>query len=205
MRPDQKRFTEAFPGRVKNILLHPRDEWQTIKEEQTTYWSIIIRYLAIMAAIPPVSAIAARLTIDRGIVSNTIHSPLVYVIATNVVWYFVIIINIIITAAVITAVVEKNHTGWIGHRGLKLAVYSFTPSFLVCILIIIPRLNWLLYVAIVYSIYLLYVGIRSMTEAGQVKAAWYAGTSFFAVGLIVGILNMFEYMLESFIARKVFF
>jgi hypothetical protein len=35
----------------------------------------------------------------------------------------------------------------------------------------------------------------------QSKAAWYAVASFTAAGVIVGVLNMFEYLFESYLAR----
>jgi len=44
-----------------------------------------------------------------------------------------------------------------------------------------------------------------MTGLSRRRAAAYAVVSFLAAGLIVGTLNGMEYMLESFIANKVFF
>jgi hypothetical protein len=193
---------EPFLKRVKNLLFHPRREWEIIKEEQTSYQRLISSYLGIIAAIPPAAAVAERVLFDRGIAGS---SPLGYVVAANILWYFVIIVNVLITAAVITAVACKDETGWISLKGFKLAVYSFTPTFLVCILMIIPRLNWFIYASILYSLYLLYLGIRSMAGVEQGKAAWYAAASVLASGLIVGVMNMFEYLLESFIASKIAF
>jgi len=193
---------QPFFQRVKNMLFHPRTEWELIKEEQTSYGRLISSYLGIIAAIPPVSAVAERMIFGRGIAGN---SSLGYVLATNILWYFVIIVNVLVTAAVITVVACRNESGWIGLRGFKLAVYSFTPAFLVGILIIIPGLNWFIYAAILYSLWLLYLGIRSIVGVEQGKAAWYTAVSFLAAVLIVGAMNMFEYMLESFITSKIVF
>lgn len=193
---------KPFLKRVMNMLFHPSSEWEIIKEEQTSYRRLISSYLGIIAAIPPISAIAERVIFGRGIAGS---SPLGYVLATNMIWYFVIIVNVLVTAAVITVVACRNETGWIGLRGFKLAVYSFTPSFLVGILMMIPRLNWFIYAAILYSLYLLYLGIRSMLGVEQGKAVWYTAVSFVAAALIVGAMNMFEYMFESFIASKMVF
>ena len=189
--------------RIRNILVKPRDEWQVIKEEKTTYGNLITGYCALISAIPPIAAVMERFIFNRGIVSNAVQSPFGYVMATNVLWYLVIMVNVIITGVIITAIVAKKEPG--GLPGLQLASYSYTPLFLVGILIIIPRLAWLIYPAILYSLYLLFLGIRTMTGLSQRKAAAYAAVSFLAAGLIVGTLNGMEYMLESFIANKVFF
>jgi hypothetical protein len=194
-----------FVGRVKNILLVPRSEWRVIHEEPGTYANILFKHVAVIAAIPPVMAIGERLIFNRGAVSNAVHSPVAYVLATNVLWYLMIILNVIITGSVISTIVIRNESGWMNVRGLKLAVYSFTPSFLISILIVIPALNWLIYAALAYSVFLLYLGIRTMTGLRRQKAAVYALASFIAAGVILGGLNMFEYMFESFLAGKLFF
>lgn len=194
-----------FLRRVQNLFFHPQDEWLSIKEENTTYRNILLGYVAVLAAIPPVSSVVERVIINTGIVSNAVHSPLRYVLAANVAWYLVIIVNMIITAAIITALVIPRESGWMSITGLQLAGYSYTPLFLVGILIIIPRLSWLLYPAILHSVYLLYLGIRTVTDLDKRKAVLRAGASFFAAAIIVGTLNMLEYMFESFIAGKIFF
>lgn len=191
--------------RIRNIVVKPRDEWQVIKEEKTTYGDLITGYCALIAAVPPVAAVVERFIFNRGIVSNAVQSPFGYVIAANVVWYLVILVNVIITGVVITALVARKEPGWVSLPGLQLASYSYTPLFLVGILIIIPQLAWLIYPAILYSLYLLFLGIRTMTGLSQGKAAAYAVVSFLVAGAIVGVLNGMEYMLESFIANKVFF
>lgn len=195
----------GVPLRIRNLLVKPRDEWQVIKEERTTYGNLITGYCALISVIPPVAAVLERFIFNRGIVSNAVQSPFGYVIATNLLWYLVIMVNLIITGAVITAVVTPKDPGWTSLRGLQLASYSYTPLFLVGLLIIVPRLAWLIYPVILYSLYLLYLGIRTMTGLSLRKAAAYAVVSFLAAGLIVGTLNGMEYMFESFLANKVFF
>lgn len=194
-----------FLRRIKNLFVHPGDEWLTIKEENRTCRNLLLGYVAVLTAIPPVSAVLERVIINREAVSNAVHSPLRYVLAANAVWYFVILANMIITAAVINALVMPRDSGWMSARGLQLAGYSYTPLFLVGILIIIPRLAWLLYPAVLYSLYLLYLGIRTMTGVEKGKAAWRALASFLVAAVIVGALNTLEYMVESFVAGKVFF
>jgi len=190
----------GLPLRVKNILLSPKAEWKVIQEERTTYRALIFSYVAVVAMAPPLSAVAERLMFGRGMAGAL---PLGQVLALNVLWYFMIVINIVIFSAVITAVVFSNETWWSSLRGLQLASFSFTPLFLAGIPAIIPQLSWSLYPAILYSIYLLYLGVRTMTGAAQGKAVAYAVVSFLAAALIVGTLNGLEYMLESFMAAKV--
>jgi fumarate reductase subunit C len=65
----------------------------------------------------------------------------------------------------------------------------------------IPGMGWFAYGAVLYSVYLLYLGIRSLLDMVHSKAAWYAVASFMAAGVIVVVLNLFEYLFESYLAR----
>ncbi len=103
--------------RVKNILIRPRHEWRVIKDEPATYASLIFRYVGVLAAVPPAAAVAGRAVFDRGIAGNAVHNPLPYVIAANILWYIMIIVDVLITAAVIAAVVAAVGFARIGLRG----------------------------------------------------------------------------------------
>ncbi len=62
-------------------------------------------------------------------------------------------------------------------------------------------MGWLGYGAVIYSVYLLYLGIGSLLDMEHSKAAWYAVASFMTTGVIVGVLNLLEYLFESYLAR----
>jgi hypothetical protein len=186
--------------RIRNILLRPGEEWKVIKEEETTPRTMLAGYLAVIAVVPPAAAVLERVFLGGSVAGR---QPVGYVITTNILWYLVIILNMVITAAVFTAIFTPRER-WLSPAGLKLT-YSFTPVFLVSALLLAPRMVWLLYVAILYSVYLLYLGVRSLTDVAPGKAALSAFGSFIAAALIIGLLNGLEYMLESFVMSKVFF
>lgn len=185
--------------RIRNILFRPQQEWHAIRDEAATYQQILFGYVAVLAAVPPSAAVLERLLFGAKVAGS---QPLGYVLAANLLWYLVIILNMVITAVVFTAMIISSERRWTDLRGLKLAAYSFTPLFLVSGIVIVPRLNWLIYGAILYSIYLLTLGIVTMIQSGKGKSAWLAVASCLAAGVIVGFLNGLEYMLESYIMQR---
>ncbi len=186
--------------RIRNILLSPRQEWKQIQQEQASAEKLITGYGAFIAAVPPCAAVAERILFGGHVAGR---QSLAVVLATNLVWYPILLLNMIVTAAVLTFVISGQRR-LIDLQGLQLAVYSFTPLFLISIVTVIPGLSGLIYAAILYSLALLYLGIRA-TGAGQGRAAWHTAASFFVAALIVGSLNAVEYLVESFIATKVFY
>ena len=196
---------KALLGRVRNILLRPGVEWRVIKDEPASYPNVIVRYVAPLAAIPPAAAVLGRFVFDRNIPDSALSLSLNYLLFTNLLWFGMNIVSVMITGTVITAIMAATESRWRGVRGLQVAAYSFTPLFIAGFLASIPFMAWSLAPAVVYGVYILYQGTRALTTIQGTKAVWFTGVSFLAAAVIVGVMNMFEYMLESFVARRMFF
>lgn len=195
---------KALANRVGNILLHPMTEWQAIKDESATYKDILFRYVAILAVIPPAAAIAGRYLLDRKISNSVIHSSFEYIAFTNLLWYCMYVLNVVIAGAVITAIITTPDSRWSGLQGFKIAAYSFTPFFIAGLIAVFPKMGWIVYGAILYSIILLYLGVVSLSRVGRTQAAGYVIASFLSAAVIVGVMNLFEYVLETFVTSRMF-
>ncbi len=114
------------------------------------------------------------------------------------------VVNVVITGAIIAAILVTVESRWSGLTGLKLAAYSFTPLFAAGILAVIPHLAWSVPLAIGYGVYLLYLGIRALTPATRTGAIGYTVASFLAAAVIVGVMNLFEYYFESLVVKQLF-
>ncbi len=201
MRSDLQGSIKSAFVRARNLLIRPQAEWQAIKGEPAGYKTGLVGYVAILALLPPLSAVIGNVIFDRNIVNRSLHYPLGYVLAANLLWYGMILLNVAIAGAIVTAVATRDDPGWLGLRGLKIAAYSFTPLFVAGVAIVIPGLDWLIYPAILYSVYILALGIITLIGTKPAKAAWHAFISFVAAGFILGMLNLFEYMFESYVAK----
>lgn len=190
---------KALMVRVKNILIHPNIEWQVIKDETTTEKQVIVGYVAGLAAVPVAVSVIEAIAFGSGTTGGVPSASMGSLLMRYVLWYFMIVIDIMILGAIINVFVTGR--GSPKNQGLKIAAYSATPLLLVGIVLSLPRAGWLAYVAILYSVYLLSLGISLLMEIRQSKAAWYAVASFLAAGVIVGVLNLFEYLFESYLTR----
>ena len=190
-------------NRINNILIHPKDEWLAIKDEPPTLKEIF-KYAAILAAIPPAAAMAGRILFDRNIPDSALSSSFSSLLLTNMIWYGMYVVNVVITGMIIAAVLTIADSRWNGLRGFTIAAYSFTPLSLAGCFGVVPYLGWTIYPAILYGIYLIYLGITLLAGIPKQKAAWFALSSFSAAAVIVGVMNLFEYVLESFLVGKVF-
>jgi hypothetical protein len=186
---------KALLNRMINILIRPRDEWLLIKDEPTTYAKLLLKYVAPLAAIPPLAVIAGSFVFGKNLPNTT----LAHLLITNLLWYCMYVLNVVVVGAVITAIVTAPDARWTGAQGFKVAAYSFTPLFIAGIIAVIPKMGWVIYAAMLYSIALLHLGIAGIAGTPKKQAAWYAVASFFAAAVLVGIMNFGEYFLESFL------
>lgn len=199
----EKEFIRALLVRVLNILIRPRDEWRAIRDEPKTYSAVIFHYIAILAVIPPATAVIDGIVFGSLAVKKSSLFFLSYLLLPNVLWYGISIINVVITGAIITAVVRASESRWSSLEGLKIAAYSFTPLFMAGVLAFVPGMNWIVYVAILYSVYLLFLGIMGLAVTGKKQAIGYTIAVFFATSVILGIMNLLEYFFETTLLNKI--
>jgi hypothetical protein len=189
----------AILNRMVNILFRPREEWQVIKDEPVTYSKLLLQYVAPLAAIPPLAVIISAFLLNGHLSKNNV---LVHLLITNLLWYCMYVLNVVVVGVVITAIVTSRDALWTGVQGFKIAAYSFTPLFAAGCIAVFPRLGWIVDVAILYSIYLLYLGIVGSAGTSKNRSVWYTAASFLAAAVLVGVMNVGEYFLESLVVNK---
>ena len=91
---------KALVSRVRNLLLRPGAEWQLIRDEPTTYLNILLRYVGILAVIPPIAAILGRVLFHSNIPDSALSSSFGYLVLTNALWYVMYVVNVVITVSV---------------------------------------------------------------------------------------------------------
>jgi len=181
-------------NRMVNIFTRPREEWQKIRSEPTTYRNVLLLYVAPLAALPPLAVIANSFVFGNHLSSNA----LAHLLITNLLWYCMYVLNVVVVGAVITAIVTADAL-WTQLQGFKVAAYSFTPLFIAGFIAVIPKMGWVIYAAMLYSIYLISLGITTIAGTSKNQSAWYAVASFLAAAILVGVMNLGEYFLESFV------
>jgi len=171
--------------RAKNILLTPAKEWDVIKGENLTIVDMFTKYAMILAVIPAVAGFIGFVVIgvSYGFGLN-IHWP----VGTALVWmilsYALSLGGVFLLAFIIDTLAPTFGCTKNLQAAVKIAVYSFTAVWVVGILAIIPVLSILLWVGILYTGYLIYLGIQKLKEPTQDKLIPYFVVSIVALILI---------------------
>ena len=159
----------ALVDRAKNIILSPKTEWDVIAAETTPPGALITGYVLPLAAISAVASFIGTSLIGFGMFRMSIGwglGMLVYQLIMAVVSVFVV--SLIIDALAPTFGGTKNR-----NQALKVAAYSYTPAWVAGILMILPMLGILVFLAALYGIYLLYLGLPRLMRNPPEKSAGY--------------------------------
>lgn len=185
-------------GRVKGIVLNPKQEWQTIAGETSTIADLYKSYIVILAAIGPVASIIGMSIIGISLpFTGSYRVPIGSSLASAIVQYVLILAGVYILALVINALAptfsgEKNI-----NQAFKVAAYSYTPGWLVGIFMVIPALG-ILGILGLYGLYILYMGLPLLMKAPQEKSTGYLVAVIIAAIVIFAIIGAISHNFISY-------
>jgi hypothetical protein len=173
--------------RVKDIILKPTDTWAEIKTEQTTIRELFTSYAMILAAIRPIAAFIGFSLVGASWVWFSYRIPIGVGIAHAVVFYVLSLVGVYVMALIIDALAPNFGSQKNQINAMKVAVFSWTPSWIAGILMIIPPLSIIAGLISLYSLYLIYVGLPILMETPKDKAMGYCIVTI-VVSIVVFIL-----------------
>ncbi len=164
--------------RVKNILVDPKAEWPQIRREPGDIVFLFANYVAVLAAIPAICGWIAWI-VGGG--------PVVTGVLVTLVRYALSFASVYLLALMIDALAPTFEATKSFDNALKLAVFSATPFWLSGILSLLPGLGFVRILVLIYSAYLLWLGIPPLMRAPQDKALAYTG-AVAACAVAIGIV-----------------
>jgi hypothetical protein len=149
--------------RVKGIILSPKTEWPVIAGEPGDVGYLFSNYVAILAAIPAVCGFIGSVIVGAPIIGALLAAVIQYVLAFVAVYIVALIVNLLAP----TFGSQKSFAS-----ALKVTVYSYTPSWLAGVFLLIPGLRFLTILGL-YGLYLLWLGLPPVMKTPPEKAIWY--------------------------------
>lgn len=162
--------------RVKKILLSPKEEWEVIKQETTTVQNLFTQYAVILAAIPAIAGLIGFSSFGFGTGFNwAIVTYILTLVSTFVVGY-------IIDALAPTFGSTKDLT-----ESMKVSIYASTASWVGGIFNLIPLMSFVSFIAGIYSLFLMYWGLKIIKEVPENKMVGYF-IAIIVVSIVISII-----------------
>jgi len=169
--------------RVKDILLRPKQTWPLIAAEESDITTIYTQYVMILALIPAIAGFIGMSLVGINVGGQTVLVPLFSGVLNMVVSYVMSLLMIYALALLADRLApnfsgEKNLVA-----ALKLIAYSSTSGMVGGLFSLFPGFWFLGFVASLYSLYLLFIGIPVIMKSPREKALPY--TAFIVVGALI--------------------
>ena len=161
--------------RVKKIILKPKDEWVIIDQETTSVQELVTRYLMPLALIAAIASF-----VGYGFIAK--HGFGIGV-KFGIIYFVVYLGGALISAWIIDSLASSFGSTKDFRKAMQLVIYSYTPMMVAAVILIFPSLGWIMMLAGLYSLYILYLGFKPLMKTPDDKIAVY-----FIVSLVVIIV-----------------
>ncbi len=174
--------------RAKAMVLSPAAEWRTIEPESGDAIYLFANYVAILAAIPPVCEFLRRGVFGWGGRLGPLHHVGFFSSLGGAIVHYVVTFVVVYAMAVIIDGLAPTFSGQKSQQSaLKLSVYSLTPAWLAGVFALIPGLGFLRLIALLYSVYVFWLGLPIMMKPPPDRAGPYA-LAVIACGIVLSFV-----------------
>ena len=170
--------TPAIVARIKGILLTPKTEWPVIEQEPTTTAELYTGYVMLLAAFTAVLSLVRSSVIGVHVpFGDNVRLPLTTGLMSAVVAFVMGLIGLFVVGVIINVLAPTFGGQKDQRQALKTAAYAFTPGWLSAVFYLLPSMGTLLqFLAGLYGIYLLYLGLPVLMRSRPDKAVGYTAT-----------------------------
>ncbi len=164
---------------AKQFILNPKSEWDVVKEDNSTASQHVITYVFPLALISAVAVFIGVGLIGYRVLGYRVQS-VSGGLAQAIMSLASILIGVYVSGFVIHKLAPTFDTTVSLDKSVKLVGFSYTAILLAGVLNIFPPLAFLTFLGGLYSLYILFLGFKPMTNVSDEKS-----TSYFIVSILV--------------------
>ncbi len=168
--------------RAKNIIMTPKTEWPVIAGESPNIGQIMTGYVLPLALIPAVAKIIG-LAFIGGMLSVS------YSLAMGVFTFAVAVLSVYLAAYIIDFLAPNFGSQKNLGRSFQLVAYSSTPGWVAGALYVFPFISWVVMLASLYGLYLLYLGLPPIMKTPQDKVVIFLVIAIIAVCVVYAVVG----------------
>ena len=158
--------------RVRNICVSPSTEWPVIEQENTPQGDLVTGYLLPLAAVGAIAGVIGSSLI--GIPMLGVRAPFFASLVGACIGILFTVIGCFVIGFIINALAPTFGGRQDANQAFKTSVYCYTPVLVGGVARVLPLLGGLVQiVAVLYSLYVLYLGLPIMMKAPRDKAPGY--------------------------------
>lgn len=176
--PEPPGRADGVIGRIKGILISPKEEWPRIAAEPASAMDTFVKWAVPLAAIPAVASFLGGQLFGFSAFGVTFKPALMPALGNALAQYVIGLVGVWVLAVIIDWLAPSFSATKSKDAAMKVAAYSYTASWIGGIFLLAPSLGAIGILVGLYSLYLLWVGLPIVMKPAADKA-----TTYFAVTL----------------------
>jgi hypothetical protein len=187
------------------LVKNPLSFMNANKDTPSTTNGIMINYVAVLAAIPFIATLIGDLWYyDLYLPVSFVGSFVAYAFVSAILVYILSIVAVYVIAIVIRTLAPSFNSSADEMKSLKLASYIYTPVFLIGILDIIPPLEVITILGVLYGLYILYLGLPVLVGTPKERVVTYLVAVVIATLIVYVIIGFIVGAIDTAIFRASF-
>ncbi len=142
------------------IMLRPRRAWTVIAAKPVDSRSLFTGYVMVLGAINPLSWTIGRSVFGERVLGAVYRPPIIAAVLEGLISYVLILISVCVLTLLIEALAPPFGAVRDRHAAFKVAAYSGTAAWLASVFYLVPVLQPLAALGVIYGLYLLYLGVQ---------------------------------------------
>ncbi len=182
-------MTQDLIGRVQRLLMSPKTEWDAIDSETVDTQKLILGYVAPLAAIPAIASLIGGVVFGYSVLGQTYKMTMGAALPVALYSFVMAIVMVFVVSFVINALAPTFGAQKNQQQALKVAAYWPSAVWVSGVFSIIPMLGVLTLVGLIYSLYLLFVGLPKLMKPPAEKATIYTIVSLVVAIIVALVIN----------------
>lgn len=174
---------------AKLFILNPKQAWETAKDDTSTAQQHVTSYVFPLALIPAVATFVGIGVIGYSLFGVRVQS-MELGITQAIVSLLSTLIGVFVSGFVISKLAPSFQTEVSLDKGVKLVGFSYTAMLVAGIFNLIPALAIIGLIAGFYSLYVLYLGFKPMTNVTEEKSMGYFIVSILVIILVYVVIGI---------------
>lgn len=194
----KKSMWKELLERVKNIVLKPRETWETIATEETGVNTLLKEYLLPLAAVPAIASFLGMWIIGIWItLGRVVRLSMTRSLLNALLGYLLMVGGIWLVSKIIAFLAPRFGSEKDDRKAFQVAVYGYTPYLAAGIFHLIPRLDALVIIGGLYSFYQIYLGLPIVMKTLKEKALPYVVSVTVVIILVYFVLGAVSSLILS--------
>lgn len=170
------------------LVKNPTTFMTARSEQDQPLKSLIINYVAVLAAVPFIATLIGYSWYYR-FFSIFGGGGIAYILGITILSYILDIIAVFVIGFIMWKLAPTFGTSTTQVRATRMAAYIFTPYFLISILNIVPFIGFLTILGVLYGLYIMYLGLPIVMKTPKEKVLGYLIVTVVATIVVYAVIG----------------